>query len=185
MKADTARFEKRSRVRAKTSRAKTGRLALEVPQRKALPEEAGNTIFIMMADNLSGFRFDRGLPIRRRIGLIGNLKHAQIIFSVPEDHHLVKPKFLTQSRHTITLAAIAMVIAIGALTVGLMTSQYVEQDKRSKEQRSFWEVPFSDYTHGSYEKVDRTTGIPKWDYSFNDNILPEIREYAAWKKQQL
>ena len=63
----------------------------------------------MMADNLSGFRFDRGLPIRRRIGLIGNLKHAQIIFSVPEDHHLVKPKFLTQSRHTITLAAIAMV----------------------------------------------------------------------------
>lgn len=82
-------------------------------------------------------------------------------------------------------AAIAMVIAIGALTVGLMTSQYVEQDKRSKDQRSFWEVPFSDYTHGSYEKVDRTTGIPKWDYSFNDNILPEIREYAAWKKQQL
>ena len=109
MKANTARFEKRSRVRAKTSRTQTGRLALEVPQRKALSEEAGNAIFIMMANNLSGFRFDRGLPIRRRIGLVGNLKHAQIIFSVPEDHNVVKAELLAQSRHAITLAAIAVV----------------------------------------------------------------------------
>lgn len=82
-------------------------------------------------------------------------------------------------------AAIALVVAIAALTIGLLTSQWVEQDKRSKEQTAWWEVPFSDYKHSSYEKVDKTTQIPIWSYSFSDNILPEIREYAAWKKQQL
>jgi len=83
-------------------------------------------------------------------------------------------------------AAIALVIAIAALVVGSVTSQYVEQDKRSTEKdRAWWEVPFNDHKHSSYEKVDRTTSMPIWSYSFNDNILPEIREYAAWKKQQL
>ena len=81
-------------------------------------------------------------------------------------------------------AAIAMVMAIAAFSIGLFTSQNIfEQDKRSGEPS--YAVPFRDYKHSSYEKVDRTTNIPVWSYSFSDNILPEIREYAAWKKQQL
>ena len=81
-------------------------------------------------------------------------------------------------------AAIALVMAIAAFSIGLFTSQNVfEQDKRSKEPS--YAVPFRDYKHSGYEKVDRNTQMPVWSYSFTDNILPEIREYAAWKKQQL
>ncbi|MED5586531.1 MAG: hypothetical protein VYB61_09260 [Verrucomicrobiota bacterium] len=81
-------------------------------------------------------------------------------------------------------AAIAMVMALAACAIGLLTNQNVfEQDKKLKEPT--WAVPYRDYQHSQFEKVDRTTGEIIWTRSFNDNILPEIREYAAWKKQQL
>ena len=46
-------------------------------------------------------------------------------------------------------------------------------------------MPYRDYKHGTFEKVVRVTQEIDWTYSFDDNILPEIRDYAIWKKQQL
>ena len=80
-------------------------------------------------------------------------------------------------------ASIALVMALAACAIGLLTNQnVVEQDKKLKEPT--WAVPYRDYTHNQYEKVDRTTGEIIWTRSFNEQILPEIREYAAWKKNQ-
>ena len=84
-------------------------------------------------------------------------------------------------------ASIALVLAIAALAVGLLTSQNVfEQDKKTNEPS--FAVPYRDYKHGNYEKVIRTgkaQGQIDYTFVFDDNILPEIKEYQAWKKQQL
>ncbi len=84
-------------------------------------------------------------------------------------------------------AAIALVMALAAFSIGLMTSQNVfEQDKKTKEPS--YAVPYRDYKHGNYEKVIRTgkqAGQIDYSFVFDDNVLPEIKEYQAWKKQQL
>jgi hypothetical protein len=80
-------------------------------------------------------------------------------------------------------ASICLVIALAALAIGVMTSQNVfEQDKRNKEPS--YAVPFRDYKHGGYEKLERATGEINWNFNFDENILPEIKEYASWNKSQ-
>jgi len=79
-------------------------------------------------------------------------------------------------------ASICLVVALAAFAIGLFTSQDIfEQDKRGEPE---WAVPNRDYRHGSYETIVRSTGEINWAHKFSDT-LPEIREYAAWKKQQL
>lgn len=81
-------------------------------------------------------------------------------------------------------ASICLVMALVACAIGLLTSQNVfEQDKNTGEPS--YAVPYRDYKHGTFEKVVRVTQEIDWTYSFDDNILPEIRDYAIWKKQQL
>ncbi len=83
---------------------------------------------------------------------------------------------------TTPFAAICLVIALVAFSIGFFTSQEIfEQDKSGEPT---YAVPYRDYRHGSYEKIVRATGEINWAYTFSDN-LPEIKDYAAWKKQQL
>ena len=85
---------------------------------------------------------------------------------------------------TTPFAAIALVMALSAFVIGLLTSQNIfEQERKTKEPS--YAVPYRDYKHGGYEKVMRATGEIDYAFNFNDNILPEIKEYAPWKKQQL
>ena len=83
---------------------------------------------------------------------------------------------------TTPFAAICLVLALVAFSIGLFTSQEVfEQDKRGEPE---FYVPIRDYKHGGYEKVVRATGEINFLYAFSDD-LPVIREYATWKKAQL
>jgi hypothetical protein len=83
---------------------------------------------------------------------------------------------------TTPFAAICLTVALVAFSIGFFTSQEIfEQDKRGEPT---YAVPIRDYKHGSYEKIVRATGEINWAHEFA-NDLPEIREYAVWKKSQL
>ena len=80
-------------------------------------------------------------------------------------------------------ASIALVMALAVFAIGFFTSQNIFEQERKTGEPSY-AVPFRDYKHGGYERVVRSTSEIEWNFNFNDNILPEIKEYAPWKKQQ-
>ena len=70
---------------------------------ESISEEAGHTIFVVMANDLGGYIFQFLISVVHRVGFSRELKQADVIITIAKSNHFLKATLLSHVLHAIGL----------------------------------------------------------------------------------